>query len=111
MDFFYEFCKFFSKKRYFRDYRRAAGWPWQLYFVLLLGDVHILRNAIFQLFSPPLPLVTKNRTNPHVLTTVRNKSLTPLPPLERYVICGPPLKHLGFGKIFSKINSNFINLI
>jgi hypothetical protein len=41
-----------------------------------LGDVHKLRDAIFQDFRPPSPLVTKNRTNPYVLTMVRNKSLT-----------------------------------
>jgi hypothetical protein len=44
---------------------------------IVLGDVHILRNAIFQLFRLPL-LVTKNHTNPYVLTMVRNKSLSPL---------------------------------
>jgi hypothetical protein len=47
-----------------------------------LGDVHIIRNAMFQLFRQPSPFVTKNRTNPYALTMVRNKSLTPL---ERYV--------------------------
>jgi hypothetical protein len=38
----------------------------------------------------PAQTKTKNRTNPYVLTMVRNKSLTPSP-LERYVICGRPL--------------------
>jgi hypothetical protein len=57
---------------------------------IILGDIHILRNAIFQLFRPPSLIVTKNRTNPYALTMVCNKSLTPSP-LERYVICGRPL--------------------
>jgi hypothetical protein len=40
-------------------------------------NIHKLRNAIFQDFRLPFPLVTKNRTNPYVLTMVRNESLTP----------------------------------
>jgi hypothetical protein len=70
--------KFFPAKFFFciLEKRILAGKKFTLQ--RRLGDVHILRNAIFQLFKPPLPLVTKNRTNPYVLTMVRNKLLTPL---------------------------------
>jgi hypothetical protein len=45
-----------------------------------LGVVHIIRNAIFQLFRPlsSSPFVTKNSTNPYIFKKFCNKSLTPL---------------------------------
>jgi hypothetical protein len=49
--------------------------PWSVWLKIRIGDVHILRNAIFQDFRPPSSLVTKNHTNPYVLTMVRNKLL------------------------------------
>jgi hypothetical protein len=46
------------------------------------GNVHIIRNTIFQLFIPP-PFVTKNPTNAYLPTRLRNKSLNPPPKVLR----------------------------
>ncbi len=56
----------------------------------LLGNAHITRNAIFQIFRPPSLFVTKNPTN--LSTRLRNKSLNhPPPPKKCYTLCGRSL--------------------